>query len=373
MKSRAAEIQKNPSMKKSLLLLITVCIINATVYCLPSLKSSPNSVQSVRTNLYEAQSNGNNILLDGDLTQYDPSYSNAVDGMDARKMSNFSENIGMLRGTTVLVIERRHTIVLNDSIFYKIWNLHQLTYQLEFVMSNMDQPGLSGYLEDNYLNSHTPLDLNGTNEVKFNVTADPKSYDPSRFRIIFSTAQADEVPLTFTNIKGIKKDNGIQIDWATAHENGLKKYSIERSVNGVNYNTIDSLPAMDQSENNYTWTDNNPSENLNYYRIQSISANGQAKYSDILKVDAGVIASVFKVAPNPVTGNTINLVINNKPSGIYTIKLVNNFGQVLLVKRITHVGGSVSQALQVPSLVGKGVYQLQITGNGTTNVIPLIL
>ena len=126
----------------------------------------------------------------GILTQYDQSFTNVVDGMDARKMSNFSENLGMIRGTTTLVIERRHTIDFTDTIFYKMWNVQQRPYQLEFITSNLNHPGLTGYLEDSYLHTSVPINLNGANNINFSVNSDPASSAMYRFRIIFTTAAA---------------------------------------------------------------------------------------------------------------------------------------------------------------------------------------
>ena len=135
-------------MKKSSLILIVMvaCMYAGNSHATPNLlyKNSP-SVEQIRTNLYVVAADASTILLDGDLTQYDPSYTNLIDGMDARKMSNFSENIGMIRQATTLVIERRHTIDFTDTIFYKLWNTQQRLYQLEFITSNLNHPGLPGF------------------------------------------------------------------------------------------------------------------------------------------------------------------------------------------------------------------------------------
>src|SRR5664279_1839868 len=143
-------------MKKTSTLLFIILLACMRASSLPpagySIACGTAGTEIIRSNLYHVETDGTTNLLDGDLTQYDASYSNAVDGMDARKMSNFSENIGMLRGTSTLVIERRHTIDNADTIFYKMWNIrHEETYQLEFIASNLDHPGLLGYLEDSYL------------------------------------------------------------------------------------------------------------------------------------------------------------------------------------------------------------------------------
>ena len=63
----------------------------------------------MRMNMYALNSNGTAILVDGTLTQYDDDFSNSVNGMDARKLTNPGENIGMIRDTKTLIIESRQT------------------------------------------------------------------------------------------------------------------------------------------------------------------------------------------------------------------------------------------------------------------------
>ncbi len=140
--------------------------------------------REIRSYLYLVNTDGSSILYDGTLTAYDDSYSNNIDERDAKKMANFTENFGMLRTPVTLVIERRHTIKLNDTIFYKMWQMQQRTYRLEFVSKNMDYPGMSGILEDNYLKTTTPVDLNGTTPLIFTVTENEASSSSNRFLFI---------------------------------------------------------------------------------------------------------------------------------------------------------------------------------------------
>ena len=225
-------------MKKSLTVLLIVVLACHHASSLPvntSLLYSgiPSSSEEIRSNLYVVEPDAHTVLMDGGLTQYDQSFTNSIDGMDARKMSNFSENIGMIRGTTTLVIERRHTIDISDTIFYKLWNVQQRSYQLEFITSNLNHPGLSGHLEDSYLQTSVPIDLNGANNINFSVNADPASSAMYRFRIIFNTAEAGLMPLTFTSLKAYQQDNSVHIDWNTENEQNLKSYNVERSGDGT--------------------------------------------------------------------------------------------------------------------------------------------
>ena len=321
---------------------------------------SPSSGEQIRSNLYVVTANASTVLLDGDLTQYDPSFSNTVDGMDARKMSNFSENIGMIRGTTTLVIERRHTIDNTDTIFYKLWNTQQRLYQLEFITSNLNHPGLTGYLEDSYLHTSVAINLNGANNINFSVNSDPASSAIYRFRIIFTTAAAGLMPLSFTSVKAYQQNNTIQVAWKTTNEQNMKLYNVEKSTDGNRFSNVSDVSANNLPVNNYSWTDVHPADGYNYYRIHSTGIGGEIKYSEVLKVFSGGKGDI-KVFPNPITDNTIHLQIINQPAGLYEIKLVNNSGQSVITKQIQHAGGTGSETIRPAQHIPKGFYQLEVT------------
>ena len=131
------------------------------------LSPSGTGLEDIRSNLYVKPAAGAPVLLDGDLTEYYPSFSNSLDGMDARKMSNFSENLGMIRGTMCWWWREGRPLAWQTPYFLKCGKCSKEPYQLEFITSNLDHPGLEGYLEDNYLNTSTPVNLNGRTTADF--------------------------------------------------------------------------------------------------------------------------------------------------------------------------------------------------------------
>ena len=150
----------------------------------------PNSLgRQLVTNLYA----GNN-LADGVLNLFDKGYSNAVDNNDALKLTNFGENLGIARNGSILAVEKRSLIGDNDVIEFNLAGMRQMQYRLEFSAVNLNQPGLVGTLEDNYLVTKTPIDLDGITNMVFTVDANPASSAANRFRIVFKTA-AVVVPL----------------------------------------------------------------------------------------------------------------------------------------------------------------------------------
>jgi hypothetical protein len=344
--------------------------------CQPAANGTPRPLSpegaefaQFRSNLYAIAADGSRILVDGTLTDYDTDYSNDIDGKDARKMFNSSENFGMLRGSIVLIIERRHSIVENDSVFFKMWNMRAITYQLELIASNLNKPGRVGVLEDNYLKTATPIDLNGTSNINFSVTADPASKATDRFRIIFSTINPT-LPFTFTSVRAFQQNNLVSLDWKTTNENNVNQYNIERSADGDLFNKIADVKAGTQSDGSYSWTDKSSPDGYNYYRIQSAGSEGEITYSPVLKVYKEKYAEGVKVFPNPITDNTIHLKIENQPAGLYIVRLINNFGQPVMVKQVKHPGGSSTTVINPVQNISKGLYQLEITkpGGSKTNI-----
>lgn len=65
--------------------------------------------------------------------------------------------------------------------------------------------------------------------------------------------------------------NRVKLDWTTYTEQDVDHFSVEKSIDGITWYKIAHVAAVgnSNSQNNYTWTDNNPASN-NYYRIIAV-------------------------------------------------------------------------------------------------------
>jgi hypothetical protein len=344
------------------ILLVLSCSLNPCFAGMPdnlnSVTHSSGSAVLLRMNLYRIYST-RSAVVDGTLTQYGDSYSNKIDGYDARKMTSGHENISLFRNDTDLVIERRQTIHSEDTIFFRMWNMQQTTYRMEIVPTNLNN-GLTAYLIDNYLHTSQALNLFDTTQVTFSVNSDAASYSQLRFKIIFSTfKKLTSIPFNFVSVGAVNQNNQVLINWKTANVANLKNYFIERSANQVDYQPIATINAS--SSNSYQWTDKNPLTTSSFYRIRSVEANGTNNYSEVVKVINTKIVPDISIYPNPVTGNTVNIKLNNQEPGAYKVAVYNTFGAVVLIHEFNCSTPNAIVKLPVDKTISKGLYYLEIT------------
>jgi methionine-rich copper-binding protein CopC len=235
-------------------------------------------------------------------------------------------------------------------------------YQFVITASRLAQPGLTGYLVDNYLGTQTPLNIDGTTTVNFNIANTSASYDANRFEILFTPSEL--IPVSFTSVEAYKQDNGNIIDWKVSNEVNVKQYEVEESSDGFTFATLTVTPPMTNNGGSasYEATDGHPFQGQNYYRIKSVDINGKAIYSQIVRVQPVIsLKSDISIYPNPLQNGTINLQFVNQATGTYFVRVTDQLGQPIISKQIMHSEGTGTEIIQLQKSTAHGVYQVEIT------------
>ncbi len=317
--------------------------------------------KQISTRLYTVNA-GTTSLYDGNRVDFDATYSNAIDDNDAPKLTNFGENIGILRDGKTISVERRSEIVLSDTIFYQFGQLRQQQYQLEFTAENLANPALTAILEDAYLQTSTVVALDAVTTVNFTVNSDPASKATSRFRLVFR--QLGPVPVSFSSISAERQDKNILVSWKVENELNIHHYVIERSANGRDFNEVGTQAATGTGNGAtlyYSWLDQQTLTGNNFYRVRSVGNNGETKVSEVVKVNMAGEPSSITVFPNPVKEDgMLSVSMVNEPKGTYQINLVNATGQVVLRRTINHVGSNTVYSVKLNNTVAHGNYVLQV-------------
>jgi len=328
--------------------------------------------QELAVQLYGVSANGNATLADGIVQDFDDTYSDSIDEMDAQKQVNTSENLSIKSQGELLVIESKHTLAAYDTTFLNLTTLKAQAYRFEIDATNLSANTIQGFLVDNYLKTKTPLNMAGTTDYNFTVINIPGAYAADRFKIVFEPTSA--LAVTINSIKAYHRAKDIVVEWKVDNQSNMKQYEVEKSTDGNNFSKAATVQATHTSTEDYSWIDKEPLGTNNYYRVRSIDINGKTGYTSVVKVQTGGVARKgISIFPNPIVNGSVNLRLTNQPEGIYQVRVVNQLGKPVLTQQITHNEGSSFETIQLPNNIAHGVYQVEVTTPGNeTKVIKVI-
>ena len=92
------------------------------------------------------------------------------------------------------------------------------------------------------------------------------------------------LPITLVNFEGIKESNGLRLRWQTASEIGNDYFSIERSSDAIEFETIGVVKGSGFSEaiSNYDFIDQTPLFGNNFYRLTQFDFDGSSSSSNVI-------------------------------------------------------------------------------------------
>ena len=165
----------------------------------------------------------------------------------------------------------------------------------------------------------------------------------------------------------------VLLTWKTAQEQNSSHFNIEKSVDGVSWAVINSLPAAGNSntKHSYSFTDSNPEQN-SFYRIAEYDLNGRVQYTNILRSSCNTTTDVFKLWPNPVRDVVfINIITGSESRAM--IKVFDSKGDLVKIQSATVLQGSNQLSIDMRSMA-KGVYSLTVYwNNGQTKQTAQVL
>jgi hypothetical protein len=174
------------------------------------------------------------------------------------------------------------------------------------------------------------------------------------------------LPVMLTDVKAYQQAGGVQVIWRAEHEINIENYEVEHSITGRQFSSIGNITSKGNGSAviNYSFLDEYPISGVNFYRIKIIDRDGKVNYSAVMKVSITGDKKSISVFPNPITGNTISLQLNNLPKGEYTVTISKATGQIVATKKINHNGGSASELVDFSKAVAAGVYHVSVLGEG---------
>lgn len=168
-----------------------------------------------------------------------------------------------------------------------------------------------------------------------------------------------QITLANNYVKAIAKteNKGALIRWSTNMNDVSAEVSIERSLNGINYNSIYKAAAgsFGRSSGMYLYKDAVLPGNVTFYRV-CIRQNGATVYSNIERVGAaGTDAPVINIFPNPVSSTLSVRSAFNKSTSLY-VELYDAKGALLKTWQHNISSGVQEAQFAMPSMADQQVF-----------------
>lgn len=144
------------------------------------------------------------------------------------------------------------------------------------------------------------------------------------------------------------------LEWRTMQEENTSHYNVQRSVDGIRFQTIGIVAAQGTtaSVSDYRFTDKNATASVYYYRLEQVDLDSKLNYSAIIKQGN----SSNQTLVGGLGSNKIMVqFFTNEP---HQIRIVNNSGVIIKQMNVA----SQQQTIDVNNMT-TGVYALQIINN----------
>ncbi len=171
------------------------------------------------------------------------------------------------------------------------------------------------------------------------------------------------LPIELLDFNAIKNSNVIDINWATAAEINNDFFTIEKSSNGLEFETVTIVKGAGNSSNKieYYTVDDNPYKGISYYRLKQTDYDGKFTFSKLVAVDFTETSNnlSFDIFPNPISQNeSTNIRINQfQPETEVLVVVRNLLGQELYSKVLmTDFSGNSIIAVDVENRLPAGTY-----------------
>ncbi len=172
------------------------------------------------------------------------------------------------------------------------------------------------------------------------------------------------LPIVLNFFKARQIDQDIAITWQSATELNNDYYTIERSRDGKEYETIAQIPGKGTTNEpqDYHHLDKRPFLGISYYRLKQTDYDGTSEIFGPVVVRFIPSQDQMVIAPNPVTNGKFTIQVTGLDLGENALITISNLnGQQLYAKQInTGENDFLDQMISINPGMQTGIYILAI-------------
>lgn len=157
----------------------------------------------------------------------------------------------------------------------------------------------------------------------------------------------------------------VSITWKTASETNNDYFTIERSLDAVNFEPILISDGAGNSNLliHYEEIDYSPINGISYYRLKQTDYDGNTSYSKKVSVSSSIFKSVL-IFPNP-TDENFSIQINGSEDEIFIITISDLIGKEILSESFAASSDSHIELIETINKLVAGTYMVTATSKSS--------
>lgn len=171
------------------------------------------------------------------------------------------------------------------------------------------------------------------------------------------------LPIKLLSFDAKFEDDRVQIQWSTSSETDNDYFTIERSIDGIEYYEIAHVEGAGHSTEKltYAYTDFNPMNGTSYYRLSQTDFDGSTETFIPVKVHQELMPTIY-IFPNPMSGYQFNIQLSQQSDQPIAISIFDYAG-----KKVSFQSNETDNSIVISVIdqLKPGVYLVNIQ-NGTT-------
>jgi endonuclease/exonuclease/phosphatase family metal-dependent hydrolase len=173
---------------------------------------------------------------------------------------------------------------------------------------------------------------------------------------LIAKKQQNTLPVELLFFDAYPENRAVILNWETASEANNDYYNIERSSDGITFNSITRVIGAGNSSdhNQYRFIDEKPLGGLSYYRLKQVDYNGIFSYSKIESVqfNKSTDLNIFSIQdPN----YAATLIVENAENSDLTLCVTDMSGKIIYSENMFNVDGQFSVRIE-KSRLSPGIY-----------------
>ncbi|MFM7023220.1 MAG: T9SS type A sorting domain-containing protein [Flavobacteriales bacterium] len=217
--------------------------------------------------------------------------------------------------------------------------------------------------------------ITGTSSTQtspFTISGDTKTFGVTE--MVLRMVTSISLPVTLIDFSAEKKGDNALINWSTGAEINNDYFTIERSVNGEDFESIATITGKGNSSvlSKYQFIDQSTPKGTVYYRLKQSDYDGTTEVFPMKAVNMGKEKSATSLFPNP-CADCQYIDISSEKKNVKHISITDNLGNNVLDEVMISYAPGSAMRINFSQQLAPGMYMVRMNHDNDWSVNKLVV